>query len=77
MFSPRVELQRINQQRCAIKFCVKLNKFNTETFVLTSDVHKGKVMSTTRILERHNNSKMLRKMSKVTKHWTIDNDPNR
>lgn len=41
----RITIQQTIEQRYVIKFCVKLNKFTTETFDINSEVYMNKAMS--------------------------------
>nr|XP_012143528.1 PREDICTED: putative uncharacterized protein FLJ37770 [Megachile rotundata] len=50
-------MQRNIEQRCAIKFCVKLNKSATETFNMIHQAYKDDSMSRTSVFEWHKNFK--------------------
>ena len=63
----RVESQNavVHRAGCAIKFCDKLNKFITETFVMVGEAYKNEAMSRTRVFESHKNVKITRKILKM------------
>jgi len=48
-----IKIQRNIEQRCVIKFCVKLNKSATETFDIIREAYKDEAMYKTRVFEWH------------------------
>ncbi|XP_014487170.1 PREDICTED: putative uncharacterized protein FLJ37770 isoform X2 [Dinoponera quadriceps] len=53
VLASRIKMQRTIEQRCAIKFYVKLNKSPTETFNMIRKAYKNEAMSRTRVFEWH------------------------
>lgn len=64
VLTPRVNMHRNIEQRCAIKFCVKLKQFTTETFDMIREDYKDEAMSGTRAFEWHKETKLAEKTSK-------------
>jgi hypothetical protein len=59
-------MQENIEQRCAIKFCVKLNKSATKIFASLTEVYGDAILSITMVLSGTKLSKIAEKMLKTT-----------